>query len=310
MEMLGHARVVRVNDCDVAWGELGEGPPLVLLHGLADSHRTFRRIAPALARTHRVLMPDLPGHGYSGRPADAPYDAPWFASTIAAWMEAAGAPHAAICGHSFGGGVALAMLRDHAARVERLALIAPGGLGREVTPWLRFSALPVARALLGSILARRIATRLAVSPLGPARFARPEPEELARYAVLAAMPGTAEALQRILDASLDVNGQRATFWEVVDAKTTLPPIAVLWGMLDPVLPFAHARRAAEKLLHASVHAYERCGHFPHLDCPERVLADLSAFLGDAERPCCRLVDCGDDGTQRAQWLDGLAMAAE
>lgn len=287
MEMLGRASVVDVEGCEIAFGELGQGSPLVMLHGLGDSHRTFRRIAPALARHHRVIMLDLPGHGLSGRPADASYDARWYARVVASFMERVGAPRAAICGHSLGGGIALTMLEQHAERVERLALIAPGGLGREVSWWLRAGALPLARTLFGSLVARQLATRFAVR-WGPARFARPEPEELARYAEIAALPGTALALHRTITACLDLHGQRTSFWDAAHTLTALPPIAVLWGEADTVVPFAHAARASSRLLDAKVHAYPSCGHFPHLDEPERVARDLSAFLGDPAPPCCRL----------------------
>lgn len=292
MERLGEGRVVRVGGVDLAYRELGDGPPLLMLHGLGDCHRTFRRVAPALAERHRVLLPDLPGHGWSGRPLDAPYDAPWYAETIGGFLDAVGAPRAAICGHSFGGGVALAMLRDHADRIDRLALIAPGGLGREVCAALRVASTPIARSLLGSVAIRRLTVLLAVH-LGPARFAEPEDEELAVLDEIARMPGSAEALARTLAATLDLGGQRRSFWDEAETLPRLPPIGIFWGKRDPVVPFAHGPYALERLAHASLHAYERSGHFPHLDEPERFVADLSELLGDPERPCCLLRARGD-----------------
>jgi pimeloyl-ACP methyl ester carboxylesterase len=104
---------------------------LVLIHGFQQSHRTWRRVAPLLAEEFRLLMPDLPGHGLSGRP-DAPYTLTWYAKTVVAWMDAIGVRRAHVCGHSFGGGIAQWMLLDHRTRVSRLALVAPGGLGAEV----------------------------------------------------------------------------------------------------------------------------------------------------------------------------------
>ena len=89
MDMIGKAHETSVLGTSIAWGETGDGPPLVLLHGLLDTHRTWRRAATHLARTYRVLMPDLPGNGYSGRP-DAPYTLTWNAQVVAGWMKAIG----------------------------------------------------------------------------------------------------------------------------------------------------------------------------------------------------------------------------
>jgi pimeloyl-ACP methyl ester carboxylesterase len=93
METIGRAHETPAKGTSMAWGEMGTGEPLVLLHGMWDSHRTWRRAAPLLAERFRVLMPDLPGHGLSGRP-DAPYTLTWYAQTLLAWMDAIGVTHA------------------------------------------------------------------------------------------------------------------------------------------------------------------------------------------------------------------------
>jgi len=67
------------------WTEVGEGLPVLLLHGLSDSHRTWREIWPRLPG-RRVLMLDLPGHGMSSRP-DAPYTLDWNATQVARFIE-------------------------------------------------------------------------------------------------------------------------------------------------------------------------------------------------------------------------------
>src|SRR5450755_2478294 len=69
----------------IEYGEASDRPPVVLLHGLNDSHLTWRQIAPVLSRSRRVLVLDLPGHGLSGRP-DASYELSWYAQTIARWI--------------------------------------------------------------------------------------------------------------------------------------------------------------------------------------------------------------------------------
>ncbi|MBA2684588.1 MAG: alpha/beta fold hydrolase, partial [Gemmatimonadaceae bacterium] len=136
-------RYRRVRGHRLHWTEMGEGPPLLLLHGLCDSHRTWLKAAPLLARNHRVLMLDLAGHGLSDRP-DASYCLEWHARLVGMWMDALALENVDVIGHSYGGGVALWMtLLRHGARVRKLGLVASGGLGKEVAFALRLASLPL-----------------------------------------------------------------------------------------------------------------------------------------------------------------------
>ncbi|TMA40054.1 MAG: alpha/beta fold hydrolase [Deltaproteobacteria bacterium] len=95
---------VDLGEVTLHWTEVGEGPPVLLLHGLNDSHRTWREIWPRLPG-RRVLMLDLPGHGMSGRP-DAPYTLDWNATQVARFIERLDLRNLDVVGHSYGGGVA------------------------------------------------------------------------------------------------------------------------------------------------------------------------------------------------------------
>lgn len=105
--------------------EAGEGPPLLLLHGLFGSGQNWGAIRRALAPRFRVLTPDLRNHGASGRAADMSYAA--MAGDMAETMDAAGIARAAVLGHSMGGKAAMALALARPGRVERLVVadIAP-----------------------------------------------------------------------------------------------------------------------------------------------------------------------------------------
>lgn len=109
----------------LAISEEGEGPPLLLLHGLFGSGQNWGGIRRALAPRYRVLTPDLRNHGLSGRSPAMDYAT--MAADIAETMDAAGLARAAILGHSMGGKVAMAFALAHPGRVERLVVadIAP-----------------------------------------------------------------------------------------------------------------------------------------------------------------------------------------
>src|SRR5512146_3409379 len=95
-EMGGKARShrARIDGVRLHWVEMGHdgAAPVVLLHGLYDSHRTWKHVDEALAHDRRVLMPDLPGHGLSARP-DASYALAWYARVVARWIAAIGLEH-------------------------------------------------------------------------------------------------------------------------------------------------------------------------------------------------------------------------
>lgn len=283
--MIGEAHVTEIHGTKIAWGALGDGPSLVLLHGIQDSHRAWRRVAPRLAERFRVLMPDLSGHGESGRP-DAPYTLTWYAKMVADWMQAIGVETASICAHSFGGGIAQWMLLGHRARVDRLALVSPGGLGRGVAPGMRLATFPVLGPLLTPGV-MRVALPLSVR-LAPGLFGHMEPEEQDRFIAMSRIPGSARALRRTLDGVINLRGQTVRSLDRIDEVEQMPPLALFWGEEDPVIPVHHGRKIMARSRYVTLTIYEGCGHFVHLDEPIRFAQDLTDFLCDSDRVGARI----------------------
>jgi haloacetate dehalogenase len=105
----------------------GEGPPLLLVHGFPQTHVEYHRIAPALAKQFRLILPDLPGYGWSEAPeADkdhAPYTKRVMAEALIELMEKLGHVQFGVIGHDRGGRVGYRMALDHPGRVSRLCVI-------------------------------------------------------------------------------------------------------------------------------------------------------------------------------------------
>ena len=226
----------RVRGVELHWAEVGSGAPLVLLHGLCDSHRTWLPVAPALARRRRVLMLDLAGHGESARP-DASYTLDWHANLVGAWLEELGLSEVDLVGHSYGGGVAQWMLLGHRPRIRRLGLEATGGLGREVGAALRWASFPFFVERFGQPF-MSFGTARALNAAGGA-FSEEEIAALARYN---GRPGTARAFSRSVRDVIDGWGQRRHFVDRAHEAPSLPPIALFWGDDDPLIPVAHGDR--------------------------------------------------------------------
>jgi pimeloyl-ACP methyl ester carboxylesterase len=259
---------------------MGEGDPLVLIHGLMDSHRTWRRAAPLLARRFRLLMPDLPGHGLSGRP-DAPYTLSWHSQMLADWMKSLGVEKTHICGHSFGAGIAQWMILEQRARVNRLALVSAGGLGRGVAPGMRFASFPVLGRMLTPLALRHIMP--IVLKLSPKTFGHMEPEEIERFVAMQDIPGTERAFQRSLEGVINFFGQHMQTSQRSDEIDDMPPIALFWGDKDPIIPIRHGRTAVSRSDGITLTTYKGCGHFPQLDVSEDFARDLTEFLCDPNR---------------------------
>jgi pimeloyl-ACP methyl ester carboxylesterase len=266
----------RVGEVDLHWAEVGSGRPLVLLHGLCDSHRTWFPVAPALARTHRVLMLDLAGHGESSRP-DASYTLEWHANLVGAWLEQLGLDEVDLVGHSYGGGVAQWMLLEHRKRVRRLGLEAAGGLGREVGAALRWASFPFFVERFGQPFMSFGTTR-ALNAAGGA-FSE---EEITILAQFNARPGTARAFSRSVRDVINGWGQHRHFLDRARDAPSLPPIAIFWGDDDTLIPVAHGVEAASLLEGATLTRFPGVGHFPHRQEPARYVQALEAFL-DAPR---------------------------
>jgi pimeloyl-ACP methyl ester carboxylesterase len=275
--------ITRVENCNLYWEEIGEGPPLVLLHGLCDSHGTWSKVAPMLARNRRVLMLDLPGHGLSERP-DASYALEWHARVVGAWLQALGLYGVDLVGHSFGGGVALwMMLLEQRARVRTLSLVAAGGLGRDVSLALRLASLPYVVEHFGQPF-MACGTRLA---LGSAATAY-EAEEVAHLSSMNALPDTARAFARSVRDVIDWRGQHRHLLDRQSELAALPPVALFWGEDDKIIPIAHALGTASLLGGAHITRFSGCGHFPHRQAPMAFVHALEAFL-EARLPQARRV---------------------
>ncbi len=266
------------------WAELGDATdtvPVVLLHGILDSHLTWKPVARALATDRRVLMPDLLGCGLSERP-DASYELGWHAQVIARWLETLGLENVDVVGHSFGGGVAQMLLLECPTRIRRMVLVASGGLGRSVGFWLRLATFPRVVELFGQPF-MAFGTRRALG--GASAMST---EDIAELSALNAQPGSARAFARTVRDVIDWRGQRRVFFQRVHEVTRLPPVAVLWGDRDAIIPIAHAEAFTASVEGVVFKHFDGCGHYLHQEQPEAFVTAVREFLDDRSTIAARL----------------------
>ncbi len=125
----------RCGDVETAWYEVGRGDPLVLIHGLGDDHRAWRKVLPRLALHRRVLLYDLRGHGLStvGEPAGT---LDQLAGDLIALLDRLDLERVDVCGFSLGGTIVMRVAMDHPERVRKLLPVATSSrVGRAAASW-------------------------------------------------------------------------------------------------------------------------------------------------------------------------------
>lgn len=268
-------RPVATSEGRLSTMQAGEGPPVVLVHGLGATKASFLPTVDAMATQHRVIAVDLPGFGDSDKPALEPYDAPFFARWMVALLDALGLDRASFVGNSMGGRVAIELGLEHAERVDRLVLLAPSLAWLRDRPW--------------APLLRLVPPHLGLVQPAPRAIV----EAIARRAVPGGADGwTAAGVDEFLRSYLDPRG-RAAFYAAArniyleephgegGFWTRLPSLAApslfVWGRNDAVVPIGfaqHVRRA----LPSAEHLELRCGHVPQLEAPRQTHDAMARFL--------------------------------
>ena len=271
-----------IHDCRRAFRQVGQGPPVLLLHGLGDSSATWSALLPELARTHRVIAPDLLGHGRSDTPR-GDYSIPAHANDLRDLLGALGIRRATVIGHSLGGGLAMQLAYQFPHLVDRLVLVAPGGVSWDVHQLLRLTALPGGGELLAlvQVPAVRAALRWGGRRLAAARR-RPGAEILDITGALDALagPGQRRAFVRTLRSVIDWQGQMMSMLD----RNQLPdglPVLLVWGDRDPIIPVTHAELARDAIPGSRLEVFPGAGHFPYRTDPARFLAVVRDFLPSA-----------------------------
>ena len=254
----------------------GTGPEtIVCVHGLGGTKASFLPTVNALADDYRVVAIDLPGFGESDKPIGAPYDAPWFARSLFAAMDALGIERAHIAGNSMGGRVAIEAGLTNGDRTGALLLLSPALAWLRSRPWA-----PLIRAL-----------RPELGLIQPAP--RPIVEAMVRRLVPSGNGGwTAAGIDEFLRAYLTRSGRAAFyaaarniyldephgengFWTRLE--TLQCDSLFVWGRNDVLVPIGFMKHV-ERALPGARHVELSCGHVPQVERPRETHAAIRKFL--------------------------------
>jgi pimeloyl-ACP methyl ester carboxylesterase len=263
---------------------MGQGPDILLIHGLGGTRASLFETAAALSGRYRVHAIDLPGFGSSSKPATGGYNARWFADVILGLMDESGIERAHIVGNSMGGRIAIEAALVAPERVGALGLLCPAvaWVRRGLHPIVRllrpeFGMLPHAfsRKLVASQFSSMIYDLDAIDPsvgdLMVDEFRRIYHSAGARYAFLACAR----------NIYLEKPFGRGGFYPRL--ATLQHPALFIWGSHDPLVPCSFGRHVRKWLPSAEQLTIQNCGHVPQVERPEETNELLLGFFAEAEQ---------------------------
>jgi pimeloyl-ACP methyl ester carboxylesterase len=279
---------------------MGEGPDVLLLHGLGGTRASLFETAASLSKRYRVHAPDLPGFGSSSKPARGSYNATWYAQVMLGFLDALGISQAHIVGNSMGGRVGIELGLVAPERVGALALLCPA------VAWLRRGFHPIVRVLrpefgllphgfhrsmvaaqFWSMFCDRDLIDPEVCDLMVDEFRRIYQSAGARFAFLAS------ARNIYLEAPFGRNG----FYPRLANLT--PPALFVWGSHDALVPPAFGRHVRRWLPQAEQLTLDACGHVPQVERADECNALIDDFLARSERSAERRGGLGSAAAQAA-----------
>ena len=265
----------RVNGLRVHYQEAGDenAPPIILIHGFISSNLIWSHVLQPLAEAGlRAIAPDLPGYGYSDKPADALYTIEEQAHAVIGLMDRLGIETAVIAGASYGGAVASVIALDYPERVKKLILV--GAVTNDDAKrklLLRISCLPligdVATPLfLGSrwILRKRMEDMYR-------RIGRPVNEKMvaSRHHLLA----TSNTHRAMIRTARRWSANRIER----EASLIRQPTLLVWGDQDDHIPIDNALRMRDTLPNARLIVFRNCGHLPNAEQPQKFVEAVAQF---------------------------------
>jgi pimeloyl-ACP methyl ester carboxylesterase len=273
-----------------------DAPPVILIHGFPESHRTWREIAVRLDDRFRLIMPDLRGFGESDRPQDvAAYATDTLIADIFALADALGIDRFALVGHDWGGAIAWAAALRGNPRIERLAIVnSPHPLifqksliedeaQRAASQYMRAFRNPgmeagIARMGFDSFFEKSFSKHVDLGLIPP--------EERDRYIADWSRPGALTAMlnwYRSSQVVVPAVGENAAMpaWVERGVPTLHIPVRVIWGLEDKALLPIQLQEIGEVGDDVEVFPWKGVGHFAPWEAPDQVADALAPFLARA-----------------------------
>ncbi len=278
---LSHHRA-NVNGTELHYVEAGAGPLVLLLHGFPEFWWSWRHVIPPLARSFRVVAPDLRGYHLSAKPASG-YDLATLAGDVAALVDHLGTP-AMVAGHDWGGLIAYQTAMDHPGAVRKLAILNAPHPDAWIAAWLGHPEQQRKSWYVFLTLVPDLPEELYLEQFraGTIRLARVmPPEDVATYRRAFEIPGSATAaINYYREIVRDTPRRR----HVAPRRITCP-VSVLWGSLDVALDPVVNDIARGWIDEFSVTYFPHNWHWLAEEQPRAVIEHLETFFATTAESC-------------------------
>jgi pimeloyl-ACP methyl ester carboxylesterase len=256
----------------------GQGPPVMLVHGLGGFAENWRHNLSALGRRFTTYAIDLPGFGQSDKPRVS-YRLPFFARVLDGFAEALQLEKPSLVGHSLGGAVVVAYVVANRWNVGRVALVAPviPGFGYHPPLLYQLAVLPGVGELGAACASRRL-IRWSVARC----FVIPDQDDEVDflvdngYELRRSAAGRYAYLSTLREVRKDFRLSGAFYRDHL-ASLDLP-ILLVHGREDRVVRHSHSEAIARRLRRGRLESIADCGHFPQIECAEQLNRGLVDFL--------------------------------
>lgn len=255
----------------------GQGKPILLLHGFATSSFTWHEIIPALSKTNRVIAVDLRGFGASDKPIDDHYSVFDQVEAINAFIEKENLRDLTVVGHSFGGGITLALALKAQAqrqpRVRNIILVDSIAYRQPIPIFFRLLQVPMVGEVSMTLVPPEVQ---ATQGLRLAYYDRTKisSQAVAEYASTLYSPAAKHALTKTVEQLIpdNIDDIAARY------KTIRFPTLILWCQSDKIVPIPLGRRLHEEMPTSELVVLADCGHMPQEEKPEDTVRAIQVFL--------------------------------
>lgn len=279
------SQFVQVKGMQVHYRDEGQGPPLILLHGVGDSLHVWQDWVGHLQNQFRIVRLDIPGQGLTGPHPGRDYSINMQVDFIKAFMDTLQIETTHLAGNSMGGNISWAFASAHPNRVKRLVLIDPAGYYRPdaKTPMVfKLARNNVAASILRYWTPRAFIKRNLLQVYYNDH--KVNDELVQRYFQMSLRAGNRQAFIDRANRSKPVGSEivRKQLGQIT------APTLIMWGRQDVWIPVENAHFFDQAIKTSRVQIYEGCGHLPHAELPLQTARDAADFLlkpvGNPVRP--------------------------